>query len=666
MLVALGACGGGGGGDGASAGVSGGASGQVSGSDGSVSGDSNTATKVPAATQPVVSSPSVPVGASGGAVAGDVVDSSGKIDPTAYRAMASKMSAADGITYRYGSASTAARATKTWHERANTKQIYSAEKSEWQVGGPEVGDPGDYFYNAGNAVFVADTTARVGVADIQLLGQSFNTFIQRPQQAWIGSNPDVNNFDGLDDDNALTIGARNPVAAARCYGRSGWCLEAVVAYQDGLLATAIQSNQAQNRASVRLPANKVPTAIAQTNSAEFALVTVWDTVALKGQIAVVALAGLCNGCSPAQAGSADYWGEWGAVHPGLANLGNTGFMKVLGYVDLPEGMRAPTDIVATTGLNAWQGVLDTAGTPNSAFKMPLAVEANRQTFISGNNTGAYSKAGVAIVVSKSEKRATFVDLKPLFAYYKRMYFGTRADFDKTTTVGMADNQWPYAFTQMADSDKPRVIQTLDLGARPTAVKASMTGANMRGWIATQEGNLRLFDLGGYGDGSGAGTIKQVGSVAVGANPTSIAYFRGGSDSLEQKGIMDPNFVMVLSRDERAVKWVDFTADHNSGTVRTNVLTDSRLVDPVMIEDNENHGTEGWVLSIADYGGKAIRNYRYGSVIFYTNVGAGMACAPPTGCGLGPQNLPPSQYPFEYGGAMPLPGKPFIVTGGNVP
>ncbi|SFM30467.1 hypothetical protein [Variovorax sp. OV329] len=608
------------------------------------------------------------MGSSGTALSGDVVDASGRIDPAAYVAMAGKMSSAEGIAYRYGAASSAAKSGTTWHARSNNARIYASDGGDWQVGGPDTQDPGDYFANFGNAVYVPDApTTRVGVADIQVIAQSFNTFTQRPQPAplWAGKNPNMNSFEGLDDDHGNSIGARNPVAAARAYGRPGWGLESVVAYQNGRLSTAVGSNTSSNFANAQLGANKVPTGIVQTNSAEFALVTVWDTAALKGQIAVVALAGLCNGCTTSQPNQGDVgWGEWNTVNPGLANRGNIGFMKVLGYVDLPDGMRAPTEITATTGWNPWTGrPTDASGNFTTEYAMALANETNRQTFISGRNTGSYAKGGMAIVVSKSEKRAAFVDLKPLFDYYRRMYFGARADFDKTTSVGMADNQWPFAFSQMADSDKPRVVQTVDLGAKPTAVKATLWGSNLRGWVATEDGNMRIFDLGGYGNGSGTGSLSQVGNVAVGANPTSIAYYRG---SANDTGNAINDSIMVLSRGERAVRWVDFASNHNSGTVRQAVLTDSRLVDPVMIEDNENHGTEGWVLSVADFGGKAIRNYRYGSVIFWTNQGSGMACKPNAGCGLGPNNQAPSQYPFEYGGDMSLPGKPFIITSANVP
>ena len=95
----------------------------------------------------------------------------------------------------------------------------------------------------------------------------------------------------------------------------------------------------------------MPTAIAVSNSSEFAFITVWDTVNLRGEIAVVALAGLCDGCTPSNPGAYEWWGEWRGVYPGLPNLGNVAYMKVLGYVPLPADMKAPTEISVTTGMS---------------------------------------------------------------------------------------------------------------------------------------------------------------------------------------------------------------------------------------------------------------------------------------------------------------------------
>ncbi|MBN8747275.1 MAG: hypothetical protein J0I65_07170, partial [Variovorax sp.] len=100
-------------------------------------------------------------------------------------------------------------------------------------------------------------------------------------------------------------------------------------------------------------------------------------------------------------------------------------------------------------------------------------------------------------------------------------------------------------------------------------------------------------------------------------------------------------------------------DGNSGSV-VRTLKDTRLVDPIAAEDTDNHGAESYVVSVADYGGRALRNYRYGPVIMH-NYG-GSACGAPNGCGMGSGNADP----FEYGGDFGLPGGPFQVTSANIP
>lgn len=596
-------------------------------------------------------------GGGGAALPGDVVNAAGNVVASAYTAMAAVMSADEGITYRFGPPSTLPPASNTWHVRPNNPRIYASDGGDWQVGGPDTPDVGDYFANFGNVAFVADQPETyVGVASIQTLVQSFNTFTQRPQPVplWAGPNPDPDNFDGVDDLNGWLLSARKPVAIGRGHGRPGWNSESVVVYQDGLIASAIGSNTAMNMTSTRLPPNKVATSVAITNSNEFALITVWDTAELKGQIAVVALTGLAQGCTLADPDCGDFgWGEWRAARPGLSNRGNFGFMKIVGYVDLPASMKAPTSIVATTGWNPWDGrVRDLNGDWSSEYLMPLDVEVNRQTFVNGINTVAYAHGGVAIVASKSEKRVAFIDLEPLFAYYKSMYFGTLANFQQTQDVGPGVNQWPF---QTPQASLPVVLQVETLPSKPTAVSATLFDANLRGFVATEDGTMRIYDLVGYGNGNGSGAITQTSTVQVGANPTSISYYKGGEQDINMG-------MIVLSREERAMRWVNLSANHNTATV-VNTLTDSRLVDPIMIEDNENHGTQGWVVAVADYTGRSVRQYRWGPVIFFTNPGA---CQPPNGCGLGPNNEPSSVYPFEYGGAMTLPGKPWAITSANVP
>jgi hypothetical protein len=107
------------------------------------------------------------------------------------------------------------------------------------------------------------------------------------------------------------------------------------------------------------------------------------------------------------------------------------------------------------------------------------------------------------------------------------------------------------------------------------------------------------------------------------------------------------------------------ANGGTGGSITRTLQDSRLIDPISAEDNDNHGTESHVLSVADYTGRQIAQYRYGPVIFWTNPGAPgnsvvAACQPPNGCGMNGSD------PFEFDGAYATPGGAFQFTSANAP
>ena len=616
----------------------------------------------------------------------DVVDSTVNVVPAAYRETALQFSKAAGIEYRYGpSAATYGKAGNsglpTWGTRGDqsydpisirnaggTRGCAPASQGgycgTWQIGSLQT-DPGDYSSAIVHTAYIADApAAHVGISNLQAINMAHNTFAQKPEPSWTA---DYSN--GVDDSAAVSyvargLNAREPVAVGRCYGRSGWCTNSLMVFQSGLIATT-GSNTSSNRATVQLAAGKVPTAIAVTGSNEFALVTVWDTVNLKGQIAVIALASLCDGCNPDNpSGWYNHWGDWGNVYPGLPNLGNTAYMKVLGYVDLPDNLRAPTEISSSTGI-AFEDYNRTfaPGTNNlqNYYALPLTDQNNRTSFYSGVNGGAYARAGVAVVISKSEKRAAFIDLRPLFSYYREKYFGgSQSDFNAMiASRGAGASQWPYTFDAVA-SQKPSVIKTIDLDNRPTAVNVRPNDGPRRAFIATQEGQLHIYDLGNYLNASGGGAAAEIvrkGGVTVGRNPTHIAYAKPhDGNKVYTQGF--GREVIVTSRGDRRIEWVQFAADFNSGAVRGTPLTDTRLVDPIAAEDAENHGTESYVLSVADYGGKQLSNYRYGPVVFWTNQGGGMACQPPNGCA--------TNGTFEFGGSFALPGGPFQVSGSNIP
>ena len=83
------------------------------------------------------------------------------------------------------------------------------------------------------------------------------------------------------------------------------------------------------------------------------------------------------------------------------------------------------------------------------------------------------------------------------------------------------------------------------------------------------------------------------------------------------------------------------------------LRDTRLQDPVFLEVSDTHGIETSLLTVADFAGRKIINYRYSPVIFATQGGAKF--------GMGSDG----KDEFECGGVMELPGSPFSLSATNV-
>ena len=604
----------------------------------------------------------------------DIVDSKLAVIKNSYVQMAGHLSSDAGIAYRYGPDATAYGTANTGPALAKREDTRLTEPAQnlpfyWSVGGPVTADAGPFSTNQANAIFVADDPSqRVGVSLLQVSAYMYNVFAQLPQLPW----QIYQAGQGIDTPNVMNyktagITSGNPVAIGRCSGRTGFCAEAVVAFQNGVLG-AVGSNTASNNATARLAPNKVPTGVAVTNGNEFALVTVWDTAAMKGQVAVVALAGLCDGCDAMNAAEhkADgrsyaawhnWWNDWIGVYPGLPNMGNIAFMKVLGYVDLP-GMAAPTEIAVTTGLDQFSTVQG-GGIFMGADHSPL--HKHWASFVRGGpNYDRYAKGGVAVVISKSEQKAAFIDLRPLFSYFNDTYFSPNVV--STSNLGRAPNQWPFAFEHVP-SQMPEVIKTVSLGARPTAVKTTIFGSNQRAWIATQDGTLHIYSLGGFAPGAVVATpkadadaIAEVGTVTgIGRNPTSLATSKGEPGKWDGEPINQQ--VIVGSRGDNRISWVRFSKDGNTGSV-VRTIKHNLLTDLVAVEEADNFANGNHVVSVADYAGKAVRNYRYGPVVFAD----GGACPAPKGCPVNAINGSIA----EYGGALSMPGKPFQISTANVP
>ena len=126
----------------------------------------------------------------------------------------------------------------------------------------------------------------------------------------------------------------------------------------------------------------------------------------------------------------------------------------------------------------------------------LSKQPFRDAFYKGSNAGYVGTAGFAVVISKHENRAAFIDLQPLFQRMREMYFTTEANFAKTRDAGPGPKQWPYEF----DADptlRPKVVKVVAV-TRPTAVLANLTGgAKARAMIASEDGRVGVYKVGGF-------------------------------------------------------------------------------------------------------------------------------------------------------------------------
>ncbi|MDB4943219.1 MAG: hypothetical protein JWP97_2753, partial [Labilithrix sp.] len=590
----------------------------------------------------------------------DIVDGAGAIDPAAYARMAGGLASADGIAYRYGPSYADCHARATTFPTAYLPPDHYMPSTEnrpnvYQVGGPYDPNTGDFSSSQGQALYVpeasteAGVVSQAGIATIEVLGMGNHVFMDRPRLAWEfygAGNPDPNvgNADWLTLNGGPVEGA---TAVARTYARGEASANSIAVFKSGLLG-AFGPNTARSTAATRLPAGKIPTAIALTGNNEFALITVWDPATTHAQLAVVALADQHPNLSAGD--TWDFWGfDWSELYPGLMNYGYFSFMKVLGLVDLPD-MKAPTEISASLDYRSGWLSLPEGGNAQPS-QLTLSDEKNRQSFVAGQNSTRYPHSGFAVIVSRSEHAATFVDLQPLFEAFNHTYFGERAAFDAALkNTGPAPDQWPRTFDRAPES-APRVLGTVKLEGAPTAVRTALPRNDKTpqlAYIATMDGTITSYAVGGLADTTAANMadVRAVGTVKVGLNPTSLVP---GKDHSAADAATT---LIATSRADRRVDWITLGPD-GLGTV-TRTLRDSRLIDPIAAEDANNHGTESYVVTIADYAGRAVRNYRYGPVVFHTNGGAAF--------GMGADG----KAAFEYGGAFLPRGAPFQVSTTNVP
>lgn len=507
--------------------------------------------------------------------------------------------------------------------------IYLAPEKEeknrkYQIGGPWTKDAGDYSSTQGQVLYVPD--GGFGVDRVTIIEMSHNCFTEKPLPPWWGGfRPEPASAGWL---KAAGGNPGMPVGMAR--GMLNWSNSGVAVFSSGLVCVAGTCTAKGAEPSLQLPRTKIPTAVSVTPKNEFALITVCDTEKMQGQLAVIAL--------ESSAKKSGFFHEWHDDHPGLPNVAVYTKMKLLGYVDLP-GIVVPTGICAVGNYSGGR-LSGPDGNIGVLSQMDLGRQGTRDGFYKGNNAGYASSAGYAAVIARHEDKVAFVDLQPLFERFREMYFTTEENYKKTREAGPEPKQWPYTF-ETEPAMKPAVTAVQPI-PQPTAVLCSIGGGkNARAFVATQDGKIGIFKIGGLATEEPVGPqdITCIGAVQVGRNPCCLAYQKHSNDTF-----------IAVSRGDREISWVKYT-DKGAEVVRK--LRDARLIDPVWVEVADTHGIETALITVADFKGRKIINYRYSPVVFATQGGARF--------GLGPEG----KDEYECGGVMDFPGSPFVISATNV-
>ena len=313
-------------------------------------------------------------------------------------------------------------------------------------------------------------------------------------------------------------------------------------------------------------------------------------------------------------------------------------LKLLGYVDL-SGMVFPTGISAAA--NRTEGrVNGRDGNAGMLSEYDLAVQADRDNFHHGFNAGYVATGGFAVVIAKAENRVAFLDLRALFEAMRSAYLTTEENYRQTRSLGDGPGQWPFTFDEQPGW-RPRVVKILPV-SRPTAALARMNeGPGAQAVVAGEDGTLQFFQLEGAAapPPNAAPSIRLIHTLAAGRNPVCLAYPKHYGDGF-----------IVVSRGDREIEWI---SDWSGQARVTRRLRDRRLIDPVFAEVADTHGIEGPLVTVADFKGRQILNYRFGDLRFATQGGAQF--------GLGSTG----RDSFECGGSLPLPGCPFAISATNV-
>lgn len=500
----------------------------------------------------------------------------------------------------------------------------------YQVGGPYDSAANNTFgATAAQVFYVPDKAGDPGIDRIETYSWFGNCMITKPEHVWWGGahpEPAVLRKEWIS-------AAGGALGSPYAMGRSHllWCNDALILFNTGFVGATGNQTSDDKFAHFLFPRHKIPTSVAVTNRNEFALVTVWDTQTGKGQVAVLALEAL---------GLAFH--SW--VYIGMPNAGSYSRIKLLGYVDLP-GMATPTGICA--GGNNHGGHLD-GGSMLSTAK--LDDQATRDSFFKGKNKEQIASAGYAAVISKHESKVAFLDLQPLFEYFRQMYLTTPDNFAKTKDSGIDPKQWPFSF-DIEPRSKPIVVSVISQPT-PTAILGALRWHNNppNVYVASQDGRIGIYRINGLATDAPvmANDIKCVGTVQAGRNPTQMQFLRTNDPLISDSSPYEMNRTFaVCCRGDREIDFIHF--DGTKAEVYRRIR-DSRLLDPVAMDFSECT----LLVAVADFKGRKVINYRIGPITDHH-------FTPSKKVGPGPDG----KSDFECGGYMEFPGFVYDVNGSNV-
>lgn len=407
-----------------------------------------------------------------------------------------------------------------------------------------------------------------------------------------------------------------PVAVAR--GRITWSNHGIVAFRDGLIGAVGSGNSSDTFPSVRLAFGKVPTDVAVTSNSEFALVTVWDTTACRGEVAVIALT------------------QRDGYLPGLPSEGFFGALKLLGYVELP--IAAPTRISASVDFGLWM-----SSASRDAQAELMTQEGRDRWAASADEPHSAARAGYALIASRDEDAVVVLDLEPLVQFYRTMYMTTQARFDQTTNVGDGDAEWPFTFAAAPEAS-PVVAEVLDITAPAVVVTGHPVGDRSftdgefahKAYVATIEGDLIVLETGGTAAEGPATPLTTIDTLGTCLGPTRAFSGRGGASR---------DGLVIACRGDRKIHFVD------GGGTSMRFLEDSRLTDPTDVILGETRGAS--VASIADGASGTVHNYLVAPID---------AWGEPLFGGLGDSG----DAAFEHTGSLTVAGSPFRLSSAQVP